>query len=497
MTTTLWQTKNRGASLRNMLLKHSFFYAMARGLPGLLSFAAIALYTRLLAPDEYGRYALLVAGAGLVNVMVFQWLRLVAARFLQAQDSPGAFLGGVLAQFYLLAAITSLAGLALVLLWPDPVWQWLLALAVPLLISLAALELSLVIASARLQPGLYGKLLGSKALISLVLGAMFAWAGLGAAAPVWGLIMGQSVALLMYGRQVWHSVRPRWPLADERRQQLGYGLPLVVTFALAWVISCSDRWLLAWLLDEDAVGYYSAGYELAFQSLTLLLTIINTAAYPLAVKALERGGSAQAREQLAHNGELIVAVALSGAAVLVILAPSVLVSLIGEAFRSGAVVIVPIAAVAAALAGIKAYHFDIAFHLGKRSRTLVWISAMAAVINVGLNLLLIPRLGIEGAAWATLLSYATALIASAVVGRRAFCMPSVLPLFGKGSVVAVFAMLGLNLPAILLSEGPWVLPAAALGCGLLIFGAIYLSDLAGFRRSLNGSVKKALNIKND
>jgi len=147
-----------------MLLRHSFYYALARGLPGLFSFAALAVYTRLLAPDEFGRYALLIAGVGFVNVMVFQWLRLVAARFLLAHASPAQFLGSILAQFYLLAVLVSLSGLGLALAWPDPVWQRLIALAVPLLITQAGLELSLVIASARLEPGRYGFMLGARLL---------------------------------------------------------------------------------------------------------------------------------------------------------------------------------------------------------------------------------------------------------------------------------------------------------------------------------------------
>lgn len=468
-----------------MLLKHSFAYLLARGLPGVLNFAALALYTRLLSPEEYGRYALLITGISLVDVIVFQWLRLVLLRFLQGQAQPGRFLGSILAQFYLLVAVTSLVGLALALLWPDPVWQRLLALAVPLLVSQAALELSLTIASARLEPGRYGAMLGSKALIALIIGALLAWIGLGAAAPVWGLIVGQGAALLLFGRHIWRNAKIRWPVPEERRQQLGYGLPLIATFALAWVISGSDRLLLAWLLDEDAVGYYSAAYDLAFQSLTLLLTIINTAAYPLAVKALEQGGEAQARAQLVHNGELIVTAALAGATGLVVLAPFVLALFVGEAFRPGAAAILPIVAAASALSGIKAYHFDIAFHLGKRSRTLVWVTALAAIINVILNLLLIPLLGIAGAAWATLIAYGVALSASAGIGRRVFGMPLALPLLGKGVVVAVFVTLGMGLPVVLINEGLWALPAALVLGMLSIIGATYVLDVAGARQAFS------------
>ena len=54
-----------------MLLRHSALYLLARGVPGLVNFFAIAIYTRMLSPEEYGRYALVVAGVGLFNVNFF------------------------------------------------------------------------------------------------------------------------------------------------------------------------------------------------------------------------------------------------------------------------------------------------------------------------------------------------------------------------------------------------------------------------------------------
>lgn len=55
-----------------MLLRHSALYTLARGLPGLINFAALAVYTRLLGPEEYGRYALVIAAVGLANAVLFQ-----------------------------------------------------------------------------------------------------------------------------------------------------------------------------------------------------------------------------------------------------------------------------------------------------------------------------------------------------------------------------------------------------------------------------------------
>src|SRR4051794_10850449 len=72
------------------ILSHAAIYLVARGLPGIIAFLAIPLFTRLLEPADYGRYALVIATASLINALVFQWLRLSLVRYLPAykQDAP-------------------------------------------------------------------------------------------------------------------------------------------------------------------------------------------------------------------------------------------------------------------------------------------------------------------------------------------------------------------------------------------------------------------------
>ncbi len=472
-----------------MLLRHSFYYLFARGLPGLVSFAALALYSRLLTADEFGRYALVLAGIGLVDVMVFQWLRLLLARFVPAhQDSPHSVQQAILALFLSLAAIVCALGLALIFLWTDPVWRALIVLALPLTLAQAWLQVDITLASVQLQPARYGRLLGGKSMLALLLGGWLAWMGLGAQAPLIGLLAGSVLAWLVFGVTAWRGVRPHWPARPVLQEFRAYGLPLVVTFALGWVIASSDRVLIAWLLDEAAAGLYAVGYDLAQQSLGLALVVVNTAAYPLAVSLLEKNGQQAASAQLSCNGELIVTLAMAGAAGLIALAPAIIEVFIGREFRAGALAVMPWIAAAAAVAGIKAFHLDMAFHLARQSRWLVITSTVAALANVVLNLLLIPRYGILGAAWATLAAFAVAALASGVFGRNAFSMPAFLPLLARGFTVSVLVYLGAWLVmqvalGVLLTLLLGVAAGAALGLG----GALLL-DVAGVRKSLSAQV---------
>src|SRR2546426_10098790 len=57
------------------ILSQAGIYLAARGLPGVVAFLAIPLFSRLLSPADYGRYALALATVNRLNALLFQWLR--------------------------------------------------------------------------------------------------------------------------------------------------------------------------------------------------------------------------------------------------------------------------------------------------------------------------------------------------------------------------------------------------------------------------------------
>lgn len=466
-----------------MLLRHGFAYLFARGLPGLVNFAALAVYTRLLAPADYGRYSLLVAGVSMVGVVVFQWHRLVLARWLSTRtQDPERFLGEILRVFLMLALAVAGVGLGLAAVWPDPVWQRLLGLAVVLLIAQEWVDLNLTLAAAQLSPARYGRMLGAKTVLALALGAALASIGLGAAAPMLGLIAGCVLAVPLFGLAPWRGVRPTWPARATMREQLRYGLPLVITFALGWIIASSDRLLIAWLLDVEAAGRYAVGYDLAQNSLGVLLAIAQVAAYPLAVRALEERGQVAAQEQIRHNGELILCLAISSAAGLAVLAPHIAAVAVGAEFRETTARLLPWVALAAAIGGIKAFHFDMAFHFARNSRGLLVSAAVSALANVALNLVLIPRFGLLGAAWATVAACMLGASVSAWLGRSSFRLPAFMPMLFRATAVALAAFAGCIIAASANCLGVVLRLTAGLGLGsVAALLTMFLLDIAQVR----------------
>jgi len=438
-----------------MLLKHSAYYLLARGLPGLVNFLALTIYTRLLSPEEYGLYALVIAAVGLFDAVFFYWLKHALVRFLPAYlENPRPLLSTILAVFSALVLFTGGLGLLLAWLWPDPTWRGLILMAVPLLWVQAWFELNLSLCAVKLLPRRYGFINGFKAVSALGAGALLVIWGLGAYGPLLGLLLGMLLAPVLWGRLEWKRISPRisHPLLSEI---LRYGLPLTATFALGFMVSSSDRFLIAWFLGEGPVGVYAAAYDLVDQTLTLLMVVVNLAAFPLVVQALEQKGADASRELLRKNATMLLAIAFPAAVGMAVLAPNVIAVLLGASFREDGARLLPWVALATLLAGVRAFHFDLAFQLGRHTIGQVWVVGAAALLNIALNLWWIPQFGLIGAAYATFAAYLLALLLSAALGRREFAVP--IP-YRAGLKIAVASLLmGLLLSFTLTYQGLYAL----------------------------------------
>src|SRR5690606_9414278 len=158
--------------ISNMLWQHGVLYLLARGVPGLISLSAIAIYTRLLTPEDYGHYALVIAGVGLANKFLYEWLRLGLLRFSPAmRDQQETLMATIAATFLGLVVTTGVMG-AVALGLTDPLSRWMLAAGIPLLWIQALFDLQLERARSQLLPKRYGVMAMTRACLGLALGVI-------------------------------------------------------------------------------------------------------------------------------------------------------------------------------------------------------------------------------------------------------------------------------------------------------------------------------------
>jgi len=465
-----------------MLLPHTAYYFFARGLPGVINLLAIIIYTRLLAPGDYGQYALALASIGLLNSVFFQWIQHSLARFLPRHlNRSDILLATLLAGFLIVIVLT--AGMGGIAYWyaPDGTWRTLIALVVALTWAQAWFDLNLQLLASRLEPLRYGFLSAAKAILALGLGSIFVVLGLKAYGPLLGLLVGMLIATMALVWREWFGLRIAHVDAGLLRDLGSYGLPLSISLLMAIVIGSSDRFLLAWIMDKNAAGLYSAGYDLAQYTIGTLMVIVNLAAYPLVVRTLEESGKDAVHAQLSRYSLLFFGIALPATLGFIVLADNIAHVVLGVAFTQSAEQLLPWLAIAAMIGGLKAFYFDLAFQLSRRTQWQMWILLAAACANILLNLLWIPIFGLLGAAYASAFTYSAGLILSVWFGRKIFPLPTISAELAK--VVVAAMTMAVALWAMRSTNGVGTLVVHVL-VGMTVYIAILtLLNVAGVRHN--------------
>jgi O-antigen/teichoic acid export membrane protein len=216
----------------------------------------------------------------------------------------------------------------------------------------------------------------------------------------------------------------------------------------------ADAMLLAALAGAAAAGRYAAAYRL-LETVIFVCWTVTRAVFPVMVSASEPG---QVRRGAERGMVVLAAVFLPYTALLWCRGGDVLRLLYGESFARDSDTALVWLAPAPLLFGAAWLAAYVLLSAGPTATVLVG-SVGALAVNIGLNLLLIPRYGPPGSAAATSLSYAVEFallypVARARVGRPQLAGP-LLPAVAGSVVLAVVLLLPLPF-------GPALLLAAAL-----------------------------------
>lgn len=199
---------------------------------------------------------------------------------------------------------------------------------------------------------------------------------------------------------------------------LKFSLPLVPGILLWWVVSVSDRFFILHYLGEEANGLYAAAAKIP-TLLTTVTTVFLTAWKTSAVTE-ENGTDLEAK---ARKGEFFGKVYRGFLTVLLCMGAGITLFskvlggiLLQSDFRE-AWTFIPILTVGAVFYNLSRFLGSVYFVEKNTLRTTL-TSLVSAVVNVILNVLLIPWLGIAGAAIATLASFLAEFIVRDIdIGR--------------------------------------------------------------------------------
>lgn len=469
-----------------MLSRHLAGYLPLQLAQAIAGFGAIAALTRILTPEEFGRYALCLAILGVAHSSLLLWVESAALRFLsmarEKGEEPDHFKTLLWLHLCSLAVFAAATGLAIILI-PDPSWKAALGAALAGAFARSGLKIALETRRAEGRVGRVTLVESTHVLLGFGLGvALAAWTGLGAAGPFVGMAAAAVLCLAFEGPGIVARARGGRADTDRAKAYAAYGLPIAGAIVLDLALSTSDRFLIAAFLGEAATGAYAAGYQLGNRPIEILMLWAVTASSPLLMAAWERGGAEAVRAIARQTFTAMIAIGAPAAVGIALVAKPFAELLVGPELRADAALIAPWTAASALMSGLMIHYFSESFQLVRRTDLRALMVAIPAIANIGLNLVLIPQFGLMGAVASTVAAYALGVVVMAVAGRRFIALPvdpGVLLKTASASAAMAGAVMLLPSPGGVLE----LTAKAIVGAG--VYGVVALAlDLGGVRSQL-------------
>lgn len=479
-----------------MLNRHLLAYLPVYLAQALVGFGSVVVFTRLLSPEAYGQYMLVLTGSALISTLIFTWLDAAVARYHARAASRGR-LGG-----HLFTALTLFALIAAPLLAVGVILLFVLDLG-PSLKTACTYALAYMLLRAGVMIALETRRAAGEAwryslLETFSLAGGFAFGAaltlftdLGSAGPLAGLALASGLALVFDLPALARKARKDRAHRARITAFFAYGGPIAFSLIFEQLLTSGDRFLIAAYLGEAATGAYAAGYALADRSLSIIFLWLGMTTGPLLISALEHDGRDAAQSVARQTGALMGAIGFPAAAGLALVSPNLAHLMIGEELAATAASIVPLIALSGLMNGVMTHYFHTAYTLGRRTGSMALIMTGSAVLNLVLNAALIPLLGLHGAAWATVAAYGVALIACVFHGRTIFPMPIPVVEWSK----AALATAGMSAGVLVAPSSGFVLADLALqiGAGVLVYALIMLAlDGLGVRGWIRDKVMARL-----
>lgn len=420
--------------------KHSFVYGFGSMLAKSVGFLLLPLYTHYLSPSDYGVFEVIELGMSLLGMFLSLGITAAILRYHGMAETDAQRRTVISTMFVVSVAISGgafLAGFPLIrpattmLLGPGVPAAYLLMSFVGFLIAYIA-QVPYTALRAKEASGTVTAIDTVSTIVLLLLN-VYLIAVL--KTSLFGMFLGRIIVncltLIVLVRLTrrdlvagidWHTLR----------QTIAFGAPLILMNITMFALNFSDRFFLQRLQSLEAVGIYAVGYKFGYVLSFVVIWPFNMMLH--------------ARMYIIHrrpdHGQIFARILSLYSALLVLagLAISIfsreIIRFMADARYAEGESVVAIISMAYVLFGIGGY-FQTGLYLTSRTGLIGVVSAAAAIINLAANYLLIPKLSMLGAAWATVLGFLVIAVGSYYAGQRVCSLPYPVGRVGRTLAVAV------------------------------------------------------------
>jgi O-antigen/teichoic acid export membrane protein len=427
-------------------LRANFLYALGSAANSAALFLLVPFLVNSLSTAEYGAWSLYEITTLLLTMITLTGMDVGMMReywFLPDDDARRRLAGTIFLAVLTWGVVLNLLVLSLWSLGSGPsgTSQFTLqSLIIVCLTSLAEALFSYLLSIFRIreQPAQF-VILNVTRMVLYVFGAVV---GVRLIQGVEGALIGRLSAGVLGLALAFFPLRSQLKFQVDRlrlRKVLRYSLPLLPANLASYVLIASDRYVMKIYLPLETIAVYSFAYKIA-SSLDILIT--RPFAIDWAARRYQIAGHPDAPRKYANVLLIYLFVILFGALGLLALAPT-LYRLLAPPEYLVSLSVLPVLILAMVASGL-AFPLNIGIVIKDKTPYVALVGITSALVCLALEFWLIPRYGMAGAAWATLLAYLLWTTGVTFFSLRFYPIPYHLPSIAWILLAAAIGFMGLS-----------------------------------------------------
>lgn len=283
-----------------------------------------------------------------------------------------------------------------------------------------------------------------RTVFQILLISYFVLSGFGLFGAIISLFILSVFMLIIQSLLIAPQIRVSLPSYSLIKDYLIFSIPLIPSILCWWMNNLGDRYVIGYFLGIGSVGVYSVSYGLGCM-MSLFYAPISVVLLPTITNLYKNNKIQEIKTHLSYLLKGYLLFAIPSAFGLTVLSKSLLTTLTTPEFLTGSIII-PIIALATILLNCSSINTNILL-LSKKTRTAGSISIVSASVNIVLNIILVPLIGILGAAIATLAAFALHLFLTSTFSFKIMAYNMDLKFIMKSimsSVIMAFVVWELN-----------------------------------------------------
>lgn len=408
----------------NELLKKFIEFALGNGIALVLGFISSPIITRLIIPEEFGKFSMFNTVNNLLLIVVMLGLDQAYVRFFYEENEENR--GKLLRKTIKYPIIVNIILSILLIILYKPISKSMIGeysfFVIVVLIIQNTFSLINRFACLVIRMEQKGKIYSLIQVLTKLFYIVFAlllfkvfnkdYRTLVVAITLSTVIT--TIIAVMVEKNQWFSLKSNDKLGTSTRELFLFGMPLILSTAITWIFQSTDRLFISAYSGYTELGIYSS----AFSIVSLLNAVQSTFTTFWVPVANEKYKENPNDTKFFEDINAIISLVMLIISTLLIVSKDLLVLLLGSKYRDASfifpfLVFMPIM-----------YTISETTVLGinfkKKTQYHIWIAAASAITNLIGNYLLVPSMGAKGAAISTGLSYVVFFASRTIVSKKLY-----------------------------------------------------------------------------